>query len=211
MTDDERDGIPAEKLVKNLLQIEGWRCLPAKHQRVDTDSAEIIEGDGDAVRNPDIFAIRNGEAVFVEVKQFGSPVKTRARNQYEHGIRRPKFEDYKTVASDSGIPLWIFIFESERGKLLASHISKLSELDPIDAERCKQEYGELVTYFPRTQLEKVSIGTEQVPKAFPFAVDLNVGDDVNDVLEGVEAELNTQQIGLSDFATDGGETEEDSA
>jgi hypothetical protein len=205
MSDDERDGIPAEKLVKNMLQIEGWRCLPAKHQRVDTDSAEIIEGNGEAVRNPDIFAIRQGEAVFVEVKQFRTPVKTRARSQHEHGIRQPKFEDYKTVAEDSGIPLWIFIFESDRGKLLASHISKLSELAPIDAERCKHAYGELLTYFPRTELEKIAIEAEHVPKQFPFAVDFSFGDGLNEVLEGVEAELNTHQIGLTEFSTDGGQ------
>lgn len=196
MTDSERDGIPAEKLVKTTLQAEGWRCLPAKHQRVDTDSAEIIEGDGDAVRNPDLFAIRNGEAIFVEVKQFSTPVKTRARNQYEHGIRRPKFDDYKTVADESGIPLWIFIFESGCGKLLASHIQQLSELDPIDEERCKQDYGELVTYFPRTELEKIGIASEYVPKEFPISVDLNAGKDVNAVLEGVEVELNTHQVGI---------------
>jgi len=209
MSDDERGGVPAEKLVKNMLQVEGWRCLPAKHQRVDTDSAEIIEGDGDAVRNPDIFAIRQGEAIFVEVKQFRSPVKTRVRSQYEHGIRKPKFEDYKTVANDSGIPLWIFIFESEHGRLLASHISELSELKPVHPKRCMQEYGELLTYFPRTELEKVSIASEHVPKAFPFAVEFNAGKEPNNVLEGVNAELNTRQIGLGDFATDGGDTHSD--
>jgi len=209
MNNNDRDGVEAEKLVKNTLQVEGWRCLPAKHQRVDTDSAEIIEGDGDAVRNPDIFAIRKGEAIFAEVKQFGSPVKTRARNQYEHGIRRPKFKDYKTVTEDSGIPLWIFIFEEQRGKLLASHISKLSELDPIDERRCKQVYGQLVTYFPRTQLNKISVGSDHVPKDFPIAVDLNVGEDLNSVIDGVEVELKTHQSSMSDwsrsFATDGGQ------
>jgi len=209
MNNNDRDGVEAEKLVKNTLQVEGWRCLPAKHQRVDTDSAEIIEGDGDAVRNPDIFAIRKGEAIFAEVKQFGSPVKTRARNQYEHGIRRPKFKYYKTVTEDSGIPLWIFIFEEQRGKLLASHISKLSELDPIDERRCKQVYGQLVTYFPRTQLNKISVGSDHVPKDFPIAVDLNVGEDLNSVIDGVEVELKTHQSSMSDwsrsFATDGGQ------
>lgn len=212
MNNNDRDGVEAEKLVKNTLQVEGWRCLPAKHQRVDTDSAEIIEGDGDAIRNPDIFAIRNGEAIFAEVKQFGSAVKTRARNQYEHGIRRAKFEDYKTVADDSGIPLWIFIFEEQRGKLLASHISKLSELDPIDPRRCKQVYGQLVTYFPRTELNKIGVGSEHVPKDFPIAVDLNVGDDLNTVIDGVEAELKTHQVSINDwsvdFATDGGESDD---
>lgn len=210
MSNNDRDGVEAEKLVKNTLQVEGWRCLPAKHQRISTDSAEIIEGDRDAVRNPDIFAIRNGEAIFAEVKQFASAVKTRARNQYEHGIRRPKFEDYKTVADESGIPLWIFIFEEQRGKLLASHISKLSELDPIDERRCEQEYGQPVTYFPRTELNKIGVGPEHVPKDFPLAVDLNVGDDLNSVLEGVKVELKNHQITLGDwserFATDGGES-----
>ena len=204
MNDDGRRGVPAEKLVKNMLQVEGWRCLPAKHQRVDTDSAEIIEGDGDAVRNPDIFAIRQGEAVFVEVKQFASAFKTNSRNQYEHGIRREKFDDYKTVDSESGIPVWIFIFEYERGKLVSNHISKLSQLEPIDERACIEEYGELVTFFPRTELEKVAITPGHVPKEFTFAVDFNVGDEVNNVLEGVEAELNTEQVGLGSFATDGG-------
>lgn len=207
MNDDERDGVEAERLVKNILQVEGWRCLPAKHQRVDTDSAEIIEGDADAVRNPDIFAIRQGEAVFVEVKQFRSPVKTRARNQYEHGIRRPKFDDYKTVVSESGIPLWIFIFESEHGKLLASHISKLSELEPIDARRCHEVYGELLTYFPRTELSKVGIASEQVPEDFPCKVEFNMGDEVNSVIEGVKIGLNTQQVSLRRFSPDGGQEE----
>jgi hypothetical protein len=179
MINENRTGEPAEKLVKKTLQAEGWRCLPAKHQRIDTDSAEIIEGDDGAVRNPDIFAFRSGEAIFAEVKQFSSPVKTRARNQYEHGIRRSKLNDYKTVNEDSGIPVFIFIFESGRGRLLASHLSELPELGPIDAERCRQEYGELLTYFPRDALNEVRLTDNYVPSQFPFDVQFRSGDDLN--------------------------------
>lgn len=201
MTDEERDGVPAEKLVKKMFLQEGWRCMPAKHQRISTDSAEIIHGDDSNVRNPDIFAIRNGEALFVEVKQFRSAVRTKARGQYEHGIREPKFIDYKTVNDDSGIPLWMFIFEAERGKLLSNHIVKLPELEPISPEKCERVYGDQMVFFPRTELEKVAIDPAHVPDEFEFEVDHGVGEELNSVLEGVDVELSGRQTGLERWST----------
>lgn len=199
MNGEDRAGIPAERLLKRMFLQEGWNCTPAKHQRVSSDSAEIIHGEENNLRNPDLFAIGNGEAIYVEVKQFTSPVKTKARGQYEHGIRRPKFEDYKKVNRDSGIPVWIFIFEPERGKLLARHIALLSELDPISPEKCKRQYGEQMTFFPRTDLKKVAIHEPHVPRDFPFEVDHDVGDDLNDVLSGVEIKNTGIQTGIKQW------------
>jgi len=202
MNADERDGVEAERLVKNLLQAEGWRCLPAKHQRVNTDSAEIIEGEGDALRNPDIFAIGQGEAVFAEVKQFKEPVRTKARSRDEHGVRRAKIDDYESVASNSGIPVWLFIFESNVGELLVSRVSELTRCPPINAERCVDVYGEMVTYFPRSDLKTVNLYDGCIPKEFPFAVEFGIGDGLNEILYGTEASYTTRQFGLDEWGSD---------
>jgi Holliday junction resolvase-like predicted endonuclease len=212
MIDDKRDGVAAERLVKKMLQSEGWQCLPARHQRINKDSAEIIEGDDEVFRNPDIFAMGHGEALFVEVKQFKSSVMTRVRGQREHGIRQPKFEDYKSVSDASGIPLWIFILESGAGRVLASKISDLSELDPISASRCREEYGELLTYFPRSEMQEVSVKHSHVPNSFSLSIKTGKGQRVTDVLHGVETEGRksggndpTGKTSITDFVTDGGE------
>jgi hypothetical protein len=204
MNEEDRDGVEAERLVKRMLQCEGWRCLPAKYQRLNEDSAEIIEGENDAVRNPDIFTMGHGEALFVEVKQFNSPVYTRARGQGEHGIRQPKFDDYKAVSDTSGIPLWIFILESGPGRVIASKVSDLPELDPISPQRCREEYGELLTYFPRTQMQEVSLKDDHVPDSFPIHLKTGQGQPLNDVLNGVEADRRVvnggkQKTSIDDF------------
>lgn len=186
MFDDNRDGVAAERLVKKMLQTEGFQCLPARYQRINEDSAEIIEGDDEVFRNPDIFVMGHGEALFVEVKQFKSSVMTRVRGQHEHGIRQPKFEDYKAVSEVSGIPLWIFIVESGSGQVLASKISDLPELEPISASRCREEYGELLTYFPRKELKEINVRKDHVPDSLPLTVKTGQGQNMTDVLNGVE-------------------------
>jgi len=196
---EDRAGSEAEKLVEELLKNKGWGCMPAKHQRISTDSAEIINMKEDAVRNPDICAIRGGQVVFVEVKQFGNSVSVDVRGQEEHGIRKPKFYDYVKVHQMSGVPLWVFIFEEERGLLLGSQINQLSRLEPIDRESCRDVYGELVTFFPRSDLDIIKLSNNHAPDDFPFKLNTTDGTDVNELLSGVKADIETVQTGLGAY------------
>lgn len=196
---DGRPGSEAEKLVEELLKNKGWGCMPAKHQRISTDSAEIINMKEDAVRNPDICAIRGGQVVFVEVKEFGGPVEVEVRDQEEHGIRKPKFYDYVKVHQMSGVPLWVFIFEKERGLLLGSQINRLSRLEPIDKKKCREEYNELVTFFPRSDFDIIKLSDDYAPHDFPFKINTTDGTGVNELLSGVEAEIETVQTGLGAY------------
>jgi hypothetical protein len=198
MTDDRR-GAEAEKLVENLLLKNGWSCMPAKHQRISTDSAEIINMEDDAVRNPDICAMRAGKTVFIEVKQFAQPVSVDVRGQDEHGIREPKFYDYIQVHQMSGVPLWLLIFETGSGVLLASKIDNVSRLPPIDDEACRDVYDELMVFFPRRELNPVNLSEVYKPDGFSFSLDTSGGEDVNSLLDGVEAEIETFQTGLGNF------------
>jgi len=150
-------------------------------------------------RGAEADAMRAGKTVFVEVKQFAQPVSVRVRGQDEHGIREPKFYDYMQVHQMSGVPLWLLIFESSSGVLLASRIDNLSRLPPIDEEACRDEYDELMVFFPRRELEAVDLSEVHKPSGFPFGLNTSGGEDVNSLLDGVKAEVETFQTGLGNF------------
>lgn len=181
-----RAGVDAERLGENMLGKNGWRCQHAKFRRADYEGAEIIGGENETVRDPDLLAIGTGETVWVEIKEFGGPNKCKVRSQKEHGVRKPKMEDYRRVADLSGIPVWLFIVETNAGLVLVGNINDLPRLPPIDKERCIEVYDEVVEFFPRDQLEKVEIQPEHRPSGIDYSLTYGVGEPLNDIIDGVD-------------------------
>lgn len=177
------EGEDAELLVEQLLRQEGWFTTPARTQRIATDSAPMFDGRSEKIVMPDVYAMRSGQAVWCEVKQFEKPVFTRKRDQEEHGVRSRKFKEYKRTARISGLPTYLFVFEEQSGDLLVADVLNLPGLSPISRDACLAHYGELVTYFDKREFEQVRLKNAHVPPGFGHGVELDTGDRLNDILQ----------------------------
>jgi len=95
-------GADAERLVNRLLRREGWLTSPAHGVEPSGDKAPMFVGQSSKLIMPDIYAMRAGTAIWVEVKQFKQPVPTHKREQLEHGVRTRKFEAYQQTREAAG-------------------------------------------------------------------------------------------------------------
>jgi len=203
MTNVDYDaGADAERLVNQVLRRDGWYTSPAHGLEPSENKAPLFIADSEKLIMPDIFAMCEGSAFWVEVKQFEQPVRTRKRNQLEHGVRSRKFEAYQRTRQASGLAVWLVVFEEESGELIAAEIDELSELPPVSREHCMREYGELVSYFARDDFSVISVSEDDVPAEFPHSVKLETGVSVQHLIQ-------TQEIDMQDrdsitAYTDGG-------
>jgi len=196
-------GADAERLVNRLLRREGWLTSPAHGVEPSEDKAPMFVGESSKLIMPDIYAMRAGTAIWVEVKQFGKAVPTRKRGQLEHGVRTRKFDAYQQTRERSGLAVWLMIFEEDTGELIAVEIDDLTALPPVSRERCIAEYGELVSYFPKRDFSAVSVSDADVPANFPHAVELDNGTPIQNLIQAHEMAAEDREK-LSAY-TDGGE------
>jgi hypothetical protein len=124
---------------------------------------------------PDLHVVGHGTSLWAEIKQKDRILDTRARSQEEHGIDKPNWEHYRRLANESGVPVWLFIFEEPTGALLAGDISQLTSYPPIDEEKCKQYYGNVMTFVSREDLTQVRLLPEHIPPEYGHEVDIRAG------------------------------------
>jgi len=205
MSETRRKGVDAEELAERMLRKEGWLTQHAKFRREDYEGAEVMEGDDEKIRDPDMLALRHGETVWVEVKEFNKRVLTKTRNQDEHGIRKPKMNDYREIAEVSGIPVWLFIFEKSSGVVLTENVTLLSPLPPIDKQQCVRTYNALVEFFPRDTFTPLAVSDEHIPDEFPHRVRTRGGESLNDVIDGADKTPPGYQVTLSGLSGGSGD------
>lgn len=168
-------GEPAERLVESLFRRHQWKTTPARHHRSDGSGAPMLRNDGDPIRMPDIHVAGHGVSLWAEVKQKEEIEHTRVRSQDEHGIDTPAWKDYRRLADDSGLPVWIFIFEEDTGDLLAGDVAALPTYPPIDETRCIEHYGNLMTYIPRQSLTQIRVLPSHTPDDPSISPTMNEG------------------------------------
>lgn len=169
------NGADAEQLVLNLFESHNYYTTGTQSENLFPDGAPLLSSQSDKLRVPDFHALGHGDSFWIEVKQKAEVIETIVRSQKEHGIDSPNYSDYKQIADISGVPVWVFIFEEPTGKLLAGRVNRLSELDPIDATRCRQDYGNIMTYIPRHEFEQVRITDSQIPAELSLDIETQKG------------------------------------
>jgi hypothetical protein len=199
MSEAQRKGVHAERLAERMLRKEGWITQHAKFRREDYEGAELMVGDDEKVRDPDMLALRQGETVWVEVKEFEEPVDTKARGQLEHGVRKPKMNDYREIAEVSGIPVWLFIVEKDAGNILTENATLLNDLPPIDKEQCIRTYNAVVEFFARDSFTELAVSDEHIPEDLPFSVSTRGGEPLNDTIEGTDKTPPGYQVTFGDL------------
>lgn len=130
-TEEYKLGHKGEVVVRDLLLKAGWFVSQTYDQLGPTgDKAPKCFGmpEGFLVSSvlPDIDTFRNGERRWVEVKTKTKPTYNRKRKRDEHGINLRHWNDYRIVQKETGVPVFIFVYEVKKGNILVSSVDKLS-------------------------------------------------------------------------------------
>lgn len=151
--------------------------------------------------------------MWVEVKEFTESYYTSSRSQEEYGIRVDKTDRYQKLATESSIPVWLFMFEIDAGVLYAGDIDSVKLLDSISPNAVRQKYGEPMTWIPKQSLQPVDVSQDQLPSAFFHDITVDTGTDVNSLLTTIAESKSESRVDLDatvEAGTDHGITEDTS-
>lgn len=142
-------GRNGELLVEEVMQSEGWNII-ADRQFQNGNAPVFVSDDNRTVR-PDLAAARGGRMYYIEVK-----VKPQGKhfqvnqNEFQHGIGLAKFEDYVAVKDDTGIGVWLVVYEPPTGLLLCSEVGTLDghhSRKLRDGDEGRENYSEDFIFF----------------------------------------------------------------
>lgn len=207
-----RLGKKAEALIEKQIEVSGWHHVG--DSQFGAGGAPMLRSDGEDLIRPDYLVMKGGQRVWIEVK--GKSDSLPFEGISRHGIERRNFEDYQKVADVSGNPCWLFIYEQSTGVVLCEDVCKL----PVASRRIKESYGaddpygEAMVFFNKTDFSLKKISRGDYPKRFFGQDKLPLQNVVSDAdaplfpgseLGDIEPRPDSR---LSDFATDGGESDD---
>ena len=210
---DSELGRKAEALVEAQVSASGWRYIADRQFR--DGRAPMIQGDEDGNIRPDFSVSKAGDSVWIEVK--GKTDSHPHAGVERHGIDLPNWQHYNQVASHSGMPCWLFVYEKSTGCLLCADLNDL----PVVDKRIKDEYpdddpyGGPMVFFNRSDFHVKPIDQSHYPDQFFGQGKLplqNVIDETDVPLfpnSDLGDQPDTSNHRLGDFATDGGDTHSD--
>jgi len=214
------DGAKAEFAVAEMLKSDGWRIAYASSlDGVDGGSgAPLVRGDDDRDIMPDIYAMGNGRTAWVEVKLKKSGAEYIHKNeQYEHFIDAPNWRDYNEVKDASGSEVWLFVVEAPDQTVqrqLVEDISVVGWWSESNVEQCEgKKYGGRGVFVPQSDFMPIDLppslaGQISEQRQLEGTVDPR-GEVLPDMYGDDSDSFDAGQHGLSDFATDGGEDDDD--
>lgn len=206
---DNRDlGEKAEALVEAQVSASGWLYIADRQFRAA--QAPMIQGEDDDNIRPDFSVSKAGDSVWIEVK--GKTDSHPHDGEERHGIDLPNWEHYNRVASHTGMPCWLFIYEQSTGTLLCADLADL----PVADKWIKDEYppddpyGGPMVFFNRSEFFAKQIEQSEYPEEFfgqgklPLS---NLVDDSDVPLFpnsdlGDQADMSNRR--LSEYAADAG-------
>lgn len=103
----------AEKAVRQTLTRMGECIIPA--HLIENGGAPKMLGHVKSWTLPDMLGCKNGASRWIEVKFKRAPALFEKIGRYRHGIDIPKWNDYRAVEKESGIPGWIAIVQYQPG------------------------------------------------------------------------------------------------
>ena len=146
-----------ESLVKDWLERRGWSVSVAK-------STPRLAGEARSEVLPDFRASHPEKgSQWIEVKTYNQYAVNRNIGAKVHGFARDLWLSYRETAKQTGIPVWIFIYEPFSSQIL---MSEIFEMDAVDCTcpscqagspaRCNQTPGGMV-YFRRHRFKAVDV------------------------------------------------------
>jgi Holliday junction resolvase-like predicted endonuclease len=210
-------GAKGEFVVAEMLKADGWRIAHASNLDgiAGNNGAPLVRGDDDRKIMPDIHAMKDGRTVWVEVKLKRSGAEFIHKNdQYEHFIDAPNWKAYNEVQSASGCEVWLVIIEVPEQTVrrqLVEEVDVVGFWSETDVKQCGgAKYGGEGVFVPQADFMPIAL---PAPLSGEIAEQRQLEGTVDpgeEVLPDVTAEdddtVDIGQHGLSDFATDGGES-----
>lgn len=106
-------GRGGEQTFSTWLQSRGWLIFPAYEKATgDFKGPQLFSADGDLIL-PDMLALKDGKAIWCEVKRKSCFSWNRNKQRWVTGIDLHHYEQYKMVAIRTRIPVWLIFYHPE--------------------------------------------------------------------------------------------------
>lgn len=159
-SDEYRRGQKGERLVEVFIQRCDWMTMPAR--KFTGEGAPTLQRLHEHTVLPDVLAVHDGTSRFVEVKTKTVPFEMRKTGEVFHGIGFKSWQAYRDAKRETGLDVWLFIYEIESGTLLRAEIDDLGQIDDmvLEGDAGYDDYGEEMAFWHRDKFEGVTADIE---------------------------------------------------
>ena len=200
-SDEFRLGENGERLVEAFTQWCGWSTMPAR--RYNGEGAPTLQRLHEHTVLPDILAVKDGKSRFVEVKtKRDGPSFYRKTQKEQHGVDWANWKAYCDTQRETGLDVWLFVYEPNSGTLLRAAIDDL-EMDHrlLEDDPGYNAYGSEMIFWDRDNFESVTASIETGDFFFgQQKLDSGVGAPSNGAFGGDNNDGDNDQRGLGDFS-----------
>lgn len=107
-------GQVSEQLAARYLSNRGWFVIPISEFTNNTGgriNAPMVVMPSGLCVGPDLFIIKAGSSMWVEVKQKDEPTYFWKKGEWQHGVDLPEIMAYKKVSEETKLPCHILVHE----------------------------------------------------------------------------------------------------
>jgi hypothetical protein len=106
-----------ESLIAHWLRNRGWHVLPAYEKEIDNGKGPRLflasDCEGSELITPDLFAMKNGQFLWVEAKHKSTFTWYGKGRYWTTGVDKRHFADYVRVQQETGINVWLLFLHRE--------------------------------------------------------------------------------------------------
>lgn len=196
-SDRYRMGEQGEKLVGELAEEFGWFMMRA--DEAISKKAPMLERKHERTVLPDILASRGGDSRFIEVKTKSKPVPRRKENgTLQHGVDSPNWKAYCDTQRETGLPVWLFVYENDSGTLLRARLNDLEIHHIADNETTIEIHGNPMVYWNRDNFEAITVKRDADSAFGQDKLDTGAGTELGGLFG--ESKDDEQQSDFLDFS-----------
>jgi hypothetical protein len=130
------DGRHAEELVDHVLREQDFMLMRSSDLSGPFGGqAPRLHGRHGWLVLPDRQAFKAGVRRWAEVKRKATATFHRVSNEWEHGFAQRLWNHYEAVESETGTPLWLFVYEDNTGCLLHGILGDLAPSHIYDGNK----------------------------------------------------------------------------
>lgn len=143
-----------EKTIKKGFMAKGWYVIPTAN--IKDDGAPMAKTDRNCIILPDLQISGKGFSRWVEVKTKTKAAYLRIEKEYKHGICKRQYEHYKAIEGETGIPIWLVIWELETQEILIAPLNYLIHPQILSPEKSRMSFCEHgMVFFRKNDFESI--------------------------------------------------------
>lgn len=141
-------GYRAETILAQVLRADGYYVvILADNQERGQNGAPGARNGDQFITLPDFQILKRGHIAYAEIKFKSEATWTRTLQQEDHGIGLLKWKMYQRIERESGLPVYLFIYEGDSGAVLYNRLQNLAKVARF-SDTDKMDRGGMV-FFPR--------------------------------------------------------------